>query len=184
MTERREEVTRLLRTGEPDDAKLLPLVYDELRMIAGGRMSGERAGHTLQATALVHEAYMRLVGDEKLEWADRGHFYAAAAEAMRRILIDHARRAKSLKRGGDVQRITLGGHDVTMDFDLEGLVALGDALEVLEGEDARAAKVARLRFLSGLSVEETAEALEISVRSVHREWAYARARLFELLEGS
>ena len=181
MRERRTEVTRILRQGGEARNDLLPLIYDELRAIAQNRMHGERSGHTLQATALVHEAYLKLVGEEQVAWRDRGHFYAAAAEAMRRVLIDHARRINSLKRGGDRQRVTLGGPDIEAELDVEQLLALNDALDLLAKEDERAAAVARLRFLSGLSVDETAQALGISERSVHREWTYARARLFELL---
>lgn len=179
MSQRREEVTRLL--AEEDSEKLLPLVYDELKEIASKRMGGERSGHTLQATALVHEAWMRLSGDDDMEWRSRGHFYAAAAEAMRRVLVDHARRAKSLKRGGDRHRVTLGAAEGAVEIDADRLIALDEALDRLAAEDERASAVARLRFLSGLSVEETAQALDISVRSVHREWTYARARLLELL---
>ena len=174
-------MTRMLRSGEPDDGRLLPLVYDELQLIARRRMSDERAGHTLQATALVHEAYMKLVGDENVAWDGRRHFYAAASEAMRRVLIDHARRVKSLKRGGAQQRITLGAPEAAMELDTDQALALHDALDRLEQEDERAAAVTRLRFFSGLSVEETAKALDTSERTVAREWTYARARLFELL---
>jgi len=181
MDERRREVTRILRAGEVEHGELLPLVYDELQDIAKQRMRKERVGHTLQATALVHEAYMKLVGDQKLAWDGRRQFYAAASEAMRRILIDHARRAKSQKRGGDQERVTLGAREARVDLAAEEAVLLHDALDKLEQEDERAAAVTRLRFLSGLSVEETALALDLSVRTVAREWTYARARLFELL---
>ncbi len=181
MAQRKEEVTRLLSGASEDRDQLLPLVYDELQAIAKQRMRGERIGHTLQATALVHEAYMKLVGDERLAWDGRRHFYAAAAEAMRRILIDHARKAKSQKRGGDQERVTLGAREARVDLAPEDAAQLHDALDKLEQEDPRAAAVTRLRFLSGLSVEETALALDLSVRTVAREWTYARARLFELL---
>jgi RNA polymerase sigma factor (TIGR02999 family) len=181
MGDRKEEVTRILQQEGDVGEALFPLVYDELKLIARGRMNSERADHTLQATALVHEAYMRLIGDLDVEWQNRRHFYAAAAEAMRRILVDHARRIKSQKRGGDRDRVTLGVPESPVELGADELLALGDALDVLEKEDERAAAVARLRFLSGLSVEETAQALGISERSVHREWTYARARLFELL---
>jgi RNA polymerase sigma factor (TIGR02999 family) len=180
MGERKDEVTRILGDGDADEEKLLPLVYDELHQIAEQRMWGERQSHTLQATALVNEAWMRL-GDEKVGWRSRGHFYAAASEAMRRILVDHARRVKSQKRGGDRHRVTLGAHEASVELTIGQLTALGDALDELGREDERAAAVARLRFLSGLSVEETAAALEISERTVHREWTYARARLFDML---
>ena len=175
-----DEVTRLLR-DERGREQLLPLVYAELRAIAQKRMAGERADHTLQATVLVHDAYLKLVGEENLDWRDRKHFYSAAAEAMRRLLIDHARRARSQKRGGDHRRVTLGGAEAELELDPDQILALDEALAKLEQEDERAAAVTRLRFFSGLSVEETARALEISERSVHREWTYARARLFQLL---
>ena len=181
MNERQEEVTRILQSDRVGE-DLLPLVYEELHALARGQMSRERAGHTLQATALVSEAYLRLVGDTEMAWKSRRHFYAAAGEAMRRVLVDHARRVRSQKRGGDRKRATLGAVDAAVELDADQVLALDDALEKLEAEDARAAAVTRLRFFAGLSVEETAQALETSARSVHREWAYARARLFELLE--
>jgi RNA polymerase sigma factor (TIGR02999 family) len=186
MDDRQGEVTRILRAGLGDDAcraELLPLVYDELRDLARARMGGERSGHTLQATALVHEAYLRLVADEAMQWQGRRHFYGAAGEAMRRVLIDHARRVKSEKRGGDRARVTLGAEDVACELDADELLALDDALQRLEAEDPRAAAVTRLRYFSGLSIEQTAAALELSERSVHREWSFARARLAELLGG-
>ena len=187
MDSERVELTRMLQAGvtSPESSQeLLALVYDELRKIARNRMSSERAGHTLQATALVHEAYMKLVGTEDIAWEGRRHFYGAAAEAMRRVLIDHARRVKSEKRGGGAMRVTLGGVDVESDYDPDQFLALTDAMERLESEDERAATVVRLRFFSGLPVEEIARSLEVSERTVHREWTFARARLFELLDES
>ncbi|MEM9380613.1 MAG: ECF-type sigma factor [Planctomycetota bacterium] len=176
------EITRILREGSGRaEEEILPLVYDELRTIARARMARERSGHTLQATALVHEAYGRLLGDEAPDWSDRRQFYAAAAQAMQRVLIDHARRAGSQKRGGDVRRVTLGTPEAPVEMAAERLVALDDALRTLGEEDARAAEVTRLRFLVGLTVEETAHTMGISERSVAREWAYARARLTSLL---
>ena len=180
MGERRADVTRILKAG-PRHEELMPIVYDEMRIIAKKRMESERSDHTLQATALVHEAYVRLVGDEQMQWRDRRHFYAAAAEAMRRVLIDHARKAKSLKRGGDHARVTLGAPEGLVEMDADQVLALDDALGKLEVEDQRAAAVTRLRFFSGLSIDEIAQVLEISKRSVHREWTYARARLAEIL---
>lgn len=175
------ELTQLLAAGA-DANRLLPLVYDELRGLARARMARERDDHTLQATALVHEAWERLARDTRMDWQGRRHFFGAAAEAMRRILVDHARRSGAAKRGGDLERVTLGGVDAPHDFANEQLLALTEALDQLETEDPRAAEVTRLRFLAGLSVEETAATLEISERTVAREWAFARARLFELLE--
>ena len=172
-------VTRLL--GEGDHEGLHSLLYVELREIADRRMGSERKDHTLQATALVHEAYLRLVQQQSVAWECRRHFYAAAASAMQRILIEHARRVGAEKRGGAARRVTLGAADAAVELDCEQAAGLHEALELLEAEDEQAAAVTRMRFLAGLSVEQTAAALSISVRSVHREWTFARARLFEIL---
>jgi len=161
---------------------LLPRVYQELRAIAGARMAGERKEHTLQATALVHEAYLRLIGGTDLVWADRAQFYQAAAEAMRRILIEHARRRGREKRGGDRQRLPMSILDLAAAEDSAEILAVEEAIRRLEGEDNEAGAVVRLRFFAGLSVEETARALGSSPRTVAREWAYARARLFQFLK--
>jgi RNA polymerase sigma factor (TIGR02999 family) len=181
------EVTRILTAIEGGDTgaadKLLPLVYEQLRAIAGQRMAQERAGHTLQATALVHEAYLRLVGSHKVGWANRSHFYLAAAEAMRRILIEHARKRNRIKRGGDRRRAPVSVADLAAAQDSEEIVAVDDAIRRLGEQDAQAAKVVRLRFFAGLSVDETARALDLSPRTVAREWAYARAWLHDALEG-
>ena len=185
---RRTDVTALLHRAVVDGevaSELFPLVYGELRAIAARRMSGERAEHTLQATALVHEAYLRLVNDERMDWRGRRHFFGAAAEAMRRVLVDHARKAKAEKRGGDRARLSITAAQLVQeDDDPEALLALDEALGKLEREDPRAAEVARLRTFAGLSVAEVTDALELSERTVMREWAYARARLYELLGGS
>ena len=174
------DLTRLLQQGDLD-GEVLGLVYDELRDLARRRMAGERAQHTLQATALVHEAYVRLVRDRDMQWRDRRHFFGAAAEAMRRVLVDHARRVKSDKRGGDRARVSLSVDRVETDVADERLLALDEALDVLEAEDPRAAEVSRLRYFAGLEVREVALAMDVSERTVAREWAYARARLSELL---
>ena len=181
MSEPRPDVTQLLAAGEVQEEALLRLVYDELHAIARGRMRGERAAHTLQATALVSEAYLRLLGGAEVEWRDRGHFFAAASEAMRRILVDHARKLRSQKRGGDLARVSLGAPDAALEVEPDGFLALNDALDRLEAEDRRAADVTRLRYFGGLSMVEVAQALGISERSAHREWSFARARLYELL---
>jgi RNA polymerase sigma factor (TIGR02999 family) len=145
-------------------------------------MHRERAGHTLQATALVHEAFVRLLGDADVAWDSRGHFYVAAAEAMRRILIEHARSRGREKRGGGRQRVPLSVVDVPASADdPEQILAVDDALRRLEGEDPDAANVVRLRFYAGLGVEETARALGKSPRTVAREWAFARAWLMDEL---
>jgi RNA polymerase sigma factor (TIGR02999 family) len=178
------EVTRLLQElGQRADAadELLPLVYENLQSIARARLRTERPGHTLQATALVHEAYVRLVGGQSISWQHRAHFFGVAAEAMRRVLVDHARRHRSQKRGGGRRWVPLADLDLAADNDVEEVLALDDALTALDAEDERAARIVKLRFYAGLSVDQTAEALGISPRTVAREWAFARARLFELL---
>ena len=180
------DVTRMLNdasAGRREAAgDLLPLVYQQLRAIAMKRMAEERSGHTLQATALVHEAYLRLVGNADLAWSSRGHFYFAAAEAMRRILIEHARKRGRLKRGGGHQRTPLSVVDLAAEPDPERIVSLDEAIQRLEKEDARTADVVRLRFFAGLGVEETARVLDVSTRTVMREWSYARAWLYRALE--
>ncbi len=181
MRERATEITRLLRDGDAHRGEVLSLVYDELHAIARGRMRHEGAGHTLQATALVNEAYLRLAGTEEMEWQDRGHFYSAAAEAMRRVLIDHARKVRAQKRGGGERPISLGDTDFSIELDPDRFLALDEALDKLSREDGRAAEVTKLRFFSGMSMSAIAGHLGISERSAHREWTYARARLFELL---
>jgi RNA polymerase sigma factor (TIGR02999 family) len=182
------EFTRLLE--EAGDGKrqaseaLLPLVYDELRKLAAVRMSDEREDHTLQATALVHEAYLRLVGNCDLRWANRAHFFAAAAEAMRRILIEHARAKKGPRRGGGLQKWPLDVIDLATTDDPEQILVLDDAVSRLEQQDANAARVVRLRFYAGLTIDETAQALNVSPMTVKREWTYARAFLFRALKES
>lgn len=178
------QVTRILAEWDGRPAardELFSVVYDQLRAIAQKRMAAERGSHTLQATALVHEAFVRLVEDRETPWANRAHFYSVAAEAMRRILVDHARKRGTKKRGGDVSRAPMGLLDLAEDFDPGQMLALDEALSALEDEDPRAASVVRLRFFAGLDVPETAASLDLSERTVMREWAYARARLFELL---
>ena len=177
------EVTQILSSigtggGEPAE-DLLPLVYDELRRLAAARMSAERADHTLQATALVHEAWMKLVGPdgEALQWNDRRHFYAAAAEAMRRILIDHARRKMAEKRGGDWLRITFGDHAAPRSATPPEMIDLNDALDRLAEMDEEKAEVAKLRLFGGLTVVEIASALDTSEATVKRRWSYVKAWL-------
>jgi RNA polymerase sigma factor (TIGR02999 family) len=175
-------VTRLLDAANRGDkraaADLLPLVYDELRKLAAAKLAHERPGQTLDATALVHEAYLRLVGPADVEkWAGRGHFLAAAAEAMRRILVDHARRKQAAKRGGAGKRFDLSEADRVAVPDPDTLLAVDEALTNLAAEDAGSADVARLRLFAGLSVEEAADALGVSRATAYRDWAYARAWL-------
>lgn len=175
-------ITSLLG-GNGDDARLaedlLPLVYDELRRLAAARMASERSGHTLQATALVHEAWMKLAGGAQGSqvWNGRRHFYAAAAEAMRRILIDHARRKLASRRGGDWLRITMGDREDPQGVTPPELIDLNSALEKLARIDEERAAVAKLRIFGGLTIAETAEALELSEATISRRWSFAKAWL-------
>ncbi len=177
-------VTELLHAA-PDEpraaADLLPIVYQQLRAAAQLQMAGERANHTLQATALVHEAFLKLVGDRDLPWRNRRHFYVAAAEAMRQILLDHARSRGRLKRGGSRRRVPLSMADVAESWDLEETVSLDEALRRLESRDAGIAEVVRLRFYAGLSIGQTAEALDISPATVKRRWEFGRTWLYREL---
>jgi RNA polymerase sigma factor (TIGR02999 family) len=185
MDDLQSQVTQILRECEGSGSareQLLPLVYDQLRAIAQRRMSEERAGHTLQATALVHEVYVRLLGGEPVAWESRRHFFAVAAEAMRRVLIDHARKRGSQKRGGGKTPVPLNVVDLAAEAEPGDVLAVDEALTKLEAEDPRAAQIVQLRFFGGLSVEETAEVMGISERTVMREWSFARARLFQMLE--
>jgi RNA polymerase sigma factor (TIGR02999 family) len=183
-----QSVTRLLydvEQGDPHAANdLLPLVYEQLRSIARRQMADERAGHTLDATALVHEAYLRLMHDRTVGWAGRAQFFCAAAEAMRRILVEHARSRNRLKRGGGIprRRVPLSVLELATEHDPAQILALDDAVRRLEEQSPDLAAVVRLRFFAGLSIEETAEALGMSARSVKRDWSYARAWLFRVLE--
>lgn len=176
------EVTRILTAIEEGDrqaaAQLLPLVYDELRKLAASRLAQEKSGQTLEATALVHEAYLRLIGPaDANRWHDRRHFFAAAAEAMRRILVDQARRKTAEKRGGSGRRFELSEADRVVIHDPETLLSVNETLERLDTEDPGAAAVARLRLFAGLSIEEAAAALDVSRATAFRDWAYARAVL-------
>jgi len=178
------DFTRLLAEAEKDERAfqaLFALVHDELVQLARGQMARERAGHTLQATALVNEAWLRLAGDAEHAFGSRRHFFGAAARAMQRVLTDHARKVLAEKRGADRERLALTGLDLAATDDPARALELADALETLEKEDPRAAEVARLRLFAGLEVGEVAAALETSERTVAREWAYARARLTQLL---
>jgi RNA polymerase sigma factor (TIGR02999 family) len=158
--------------------ELLPLVYQELRRLAAGYLRRERAGHTLQPTALVHEAYLRMVDQTQVRWQNRAHFFGVAAQMMRRILVDHARSQHAEKRGGDVQKLSLDENiDVSGDRASE-LVALDEALERLAEIDPQKSRVVELRFFGGLSVEETAEVLGVSAPTVKRHWRLAKAWLF------
>jgi RNA polymerase sigma factor (TIGR02999 family) len=180
------DVTRLLEAAAAGDRRasddLLPVVYDELRKLAAARLAAERPGQTLDATALVHEAYLRLVGaNPEQPWNSRGHFFAAAAEAMRRILVENARRKHRLRHGGGRQRLDLDDLDLPAAADDVRLLALDEALERLAAEEGEAAAVVKLRYFAGLTIEQTAEVLDISVRTANRHWAYARAWLYQRL---
>jgi RNA polymerase sigma factor (TIGR02999 family) len=174
------EVSKLLAAwsaGEPGaDERLFALVYEELRKLAAYHMRRERPGHSLQTTALVHEAYLRLAGLQRSTWKSRGHFFALAAQAMRRILVDHARRRRAAKRGGGEAPSPLDSIAATMEHSVD-LLALDAALEKLERLDPREARVVELRFFAGLSLSEVASSLGISKATVERDWAAARAWL-------
>ena len=178
------DVTRILQSIDAGDpkaaAELLPLVYDELRRLAAIRMAGEQPDQTLQPTALVHEAWLRLTGDENKQWNGRAHFYGAAAEAMRRILIDRARGKLSLKRGARAERVDLNLDQVEMatQSEPEAILALNEALEKLAAEDPESAQLVKLRFFAGMSNQEAAQTLGVSERSAKRYWTFARAWLF------
>jgi RNA polymerase sigma factor (TIGR02999 family) len=182
------ELTEILRAVEAGDTlaadKLLPLVYDELRKLATAKLSHEPPGQTLQATALVHEAYLRLVGDAKSSgWDSRGHFFAAAAEAMRRILVEAARRKKRFKHGGDRCRQSLDDLEIAAPEPREDLLALDEALDKLTTTDRQAADLVKLRYFAGLTLTEAAQIMGVSTRTADRLWAYARAWLHQELHG-
>jgi RNA polymerase sigma factor (TIGR02999 family) len=180
-------ITQLLSAAQGGEsraaAELLPLLYEELRRLASAHMAREPSGSTLQPTALVHEAYLRLLGDSEVRWRDRGHFFAAAALAMRRILVDRARERASLKRGGDVARAggdavgEVAAPDGTDATDPIDLLALDSALDRLNAHDPRQAEVVMLRYFAGLTIEQTAQALALSTGTVKNEWTFARAWL-------
>jgi len=182
------DVTRILNAIERADARatdeLLPLVYEELRLLAAQKLCHEPPGQTLQATALVHEAYLRLVGDESHSWSSRGHFFAAAAEAMRRILIENARRKKRLKRGGGRDRTDLADPEVAIDKTVDGLLALDEALAKLTREDPVKADLVKLRYFAGLTLDQAAQALGMSRATASRYWSYVQAWLFHEINGA
>lgn len=177
-----KEISRILEAPSVDMDRLLPLVYDRLRAIAAQRMAGERPGHTLDATGLVHEAYLKLVQGQ-LGWQGKAHFYAAAAEAMRRILVDHARGRGREKRGAGRVRLPLDIVDLASREDPAEILSVDEAVRRLEERDPRMAEIVKLRFFAGLSDEETAQALGIADRTVRREWTLARAFLQRELLG-
>jgi len=182
------EVSRILSAAEQGDphaaAQLLPLVYDELRRLAVQKLAAEKPGQTLQATALVHEAYLRLVGGGGADhWDSRGHFFCAAAEAMRRILVESARRRNALKRGGDRDRQELDADEIAAPQPREDLLALDEALDRLAALDPVKAELVKLRYFAGCTIAEAARLLNISVTTADRHWAYARAWLHQEVAG-
>ena len=180
------DVTQILKAAERGDAlaaaQLLPLVYGELRRLAAQKMAQEAPGHTLQPTALVHEAWMRLVGDEAPLFENRAHFFGAAAEAMRRILVESARRKKRVKHGGELERVDVDAVEVPLPMPDDELLALDEALKGLAVVDARAAEVVKLCFFVGLTQEQAAQELGISISTTERLWSFARAWLFREME--
>jgi RNA polymerase sigma factor (TIGR02999 family) len=181
------EVTHLLISWSDGDKsaleRLLPLIYRSLQKIAHVHLNRERSGHTLQTTALVHEAYLKLVDQTSVDWKNRSHFFAIASQAMRRILIDYARKQIAEKRGGNEEKISLDEIDITQISPDQNLLNLDEALKDLENIDPHQSRIIELRYFGGLTVEETAEVLQTSARTVAREWAMARAWLFRKLTG-
>ncbi len=180
------DVTRILESiedGNPNAAEeLLPLVYSELRKLAADRLQNEKPGQTLQATALVHDAYLRLVDVEKAQhWNSRGHFFGAAAEAMRRILVENARRKLQPRRGGDRHRLPLEALELSSPEPNDDLLALDEALDRLEAHDEAAARLIKLRYFAGLTMPQAAEALGVPLRTAERNWTYARTWLHRAL---
>jgi RNA polymerase sigma factor (TIGR02999 family) len=177
-------VLQSVRCGERKATEeLFPLVYEELRRLAAARMANEAAGHTLQPTALVHEAWLQLVGDGHQLWQSRRHFFGAAAEAMRRILILNARRKSALKRGGDHSRVHIENLEITAATPDEHILLIDEALKWLENEDPEMARIVTLKFFGGLKNEEVAESLGISLRTANRHWFYAKIKLFRWIRG-
>ena len=187
MTPSPQEVTQLLKAWSQGDQaafeRLMPLVYEELRRVARRYMGRERAGHTLQTTALVNEAYLRLIDASQVEWQNRAHFFAISAQLMRRILVDYARAHNYAKRGGEAHHVPLEEAAVFSAEQAPDLVALDDALTNLAAIDQRKSRVVELRFFGGLSVEETAEVLKVSPRTVMSDWSLAKAWLLRELSG-
>ena len=179
------DLTVLLQSlGQNQDhasAELLPLVYDELRRLAGARMQQEMAGHTLQPTALVHEAWLRMVGESDRTWKNRAHFFAAASECMRRILIESARRKSSLKRGGGQARLNIDDLEIATATPDDKILMIDEALGRLDKEDPEKARVVVMKFFGGMTNQEIAEHLGVTERTVERQWAYARTCLFKII---
>ena len=177
------EVTRLLSSGDPNAAeKLLPLIYDELRRVAADKMANLPSGQTLQPTALVHEAYIRLIGSDKQNWKNRSHFFSALAEAMRWILVGQARRKKRAKHGGGQPRIPLADIDIAVELKDDKVLLVDEALEQLEREDTLKANIVKLHYYVGLTHQEIADALGVSEKTIRRHWSVARVWLFQRIK--
>jgi RNA polymerase sigma factor (TIGR02999 family) len=181
-----DDFSRVLQALDSGDAlrseELLPLVYDELRQLAAKRMAGERPGQTLQPTALVHEAWIRLSGDKESDWSDRAHFFRAAAGAMRRILVDRAREKSAIKRGERPEKLDIGDLDLADTSRDDRVLLIDEMLERLEAEDPDGARVVSLKFFGGLTETEIAAIHGVTERTVRRQWAYAKARLFQMIQ--
>ena len=177
----KSRITELLQAHSSGDRKaldkLMPLVYDQMHRMAHNRMLGERAGHTLSTTELVHEAYLKLIDFNRVDWQNRAHFFGFASQIMRNILVDYALKRQAQKRGGNRQRVTFGESDAAIEMDLENIISIHQALERLEEQDERLVRIVECRFFGGLTIEETARALDISTPTVNRDWKMARAWL-------
>jgi RNA polymerase sigma factor (TIGR02999 family) len=183
MTDDFSRVLHELNSGEAlRSEELLPLVYDELRQLASNRMAGERPGQTLQPTALVHEAWLKLSGDKERDWSDRAHFFRAAAMAMRRILVDRAREKSAIKRGERGEKVDIADLDLADTSRDDRVLLIDEMLERLEAEDPDGARVVALKFFGGLTETEIADIQGVTERTVRRQWAYAKARLFQMIE--
>jgi RNA polymerase sigma factor (TIGR02999 family) len=187
MGESAEQITQILNAAGAGDAhaadQLLPLVYDELRRLAAYKMAREKPGQTLQATALVHEAWLRMAGQEQQRWENRAHFFAAASEAMRRILVDRARRRLAAKHGGGLERVDVDGLELPIESDPDRLLHIHEALDELAVEEPLRAEVVKLHCFVGMNHAEIAEVLNVSEKTVKRYWAYAKAWLQRALDG-
>lgn len=182
------QITQLLKEWSGGNAgalqELMPLVYDELRKMAKRHMLGQNRGHTLQATEIIHEAYLKLARSEKQDWNDRAHFFGVASTAMRHILVNYALSKKAHKRGGEIQRVTLDDRSVVSTERSDEIVALDDALKELTALDERAGRVVEMKFFGGMTNEETAEVLKVSTETVKRDWNFARSWLLREVAGT